>query len=418
MPHTESTAPLTGTFDPAAFRAAFPLLERRLEGNRPLVYLDNAATAQKPTVVLDALQRYYTRFNSNIHRGAHQLATEATEAYEAARATAARFIGAPDARLVNFTKGTTEGINLVASGLAQVLLRPGDEVLVSGMEHHANIVPWQMACARSGAALKVIPVLDDGTLDLEAARALLTERTRVLALVWISNALGTVNPVADLIDAAHAVGAQVLLDAAQAAVHVPIDVMALDVDYLVFGAHKVYGPTGIGLLYGKAALLEALPPYQGGGEMIREVTFERTTYNDLPYKFEAGTPHIAGGIAFGEALRFLAAQDRAGMARHEEALRVRAEARLDALPGIRRYGRAPERTALVSFLPEGLHAYDLGVLLDRQGVAVRTGHHCCQPLMRRFGIEGTVRASMLPYNTLEEIDAFGEALERALAMLR
>jgi cysteine desulfurase/selenocysteine lyase len=434
--NTESDKPSMAapiaSFDPEAFRAQFPILERRLDGGKALVYLDNAASSQKPQLVLDAIQHYYRHSNSNIHRGAHRLATEATDAYEAARATAARFLNAPDARCINFTKGTTEGINLVASGLAaggEQGLQPGDEVLVSVMEHHANIVPWQMACARSGASLKVLPLGEApdasdplkpaaASIDLEAARACFNERTKVLALVMTSNSLGTVNPVQALIAMARQVGAQVLLDAAQASVHEAIDVQALDVDYLVFGMHKVYGPTGIGILYGKEARLEALPPYQGGGEMIREVRFEGTTYNDLPYKFEAGTPNIAGGVATGVALDFLMQQDRAGMQAHENALLERIEGHLDRIGGIRRFSVAERRTSLASFLPEGVHAFDLGVLLDKQGIAVRTGHHCCQPLMQHFGIEGTVRASMLPYNTLEEMDAFGEAMEKALLMLR
>jgi cysteine desulfurase/selenocysteine lyase len=401
-----------------AFREEFPILETRLSGGKPLVYLDNAATSQKPRAVLEALQTYYSSYNSNIHRGAHQLAARATEAYEAARQTAADFIGCSDARCIQFTSGTTAGINLVASGLASTWLRPGDEVLISAMEHHANIVPWQMACERSGARLVVIPLTEQGELDREAFGRLLNERTRVLALVWISNSLGTINPVAELTRMAREQGAQVLIDAAQAVVHLPIDVEALDADYLVFSGHKIYGPTGTGVLYGRRERLEALPPYQGGGEMIREVSFEKSTYNEIPYKFEAGTPNIAGGIALGAALRFVQEQNRSALEFRERELVQRALDGLATVEGITLYGPPEQRTSLVSFSVEGLHNYDLGVLLDQQGIAVRTGHHCCQPLMRTLGIEGTCRVSFLPYNTPEEVDSFLAALRKAIAMLR
>jgi cysteine desulfurase/selenocysteine lyase len=389
-----------------------------MAGGKPLVYLDNAATSQKPQAVIDALAHYYTHSNSNIHRGAHQLAARATDAYEGARKTVADFLGCSDPALINFTSGTTQGINLVASGLAKSWLRPGDEVLISTMEHHANIVPWQMACQASGAVLRVAPITGQGGLDWDGFLQLLGPRTKVVSMVWISNALGAVNPVHQVVREAQAAGAQVLIDAAQAIVHTPIQAEALGADYLVFSGHKVYGPTGIGVLYGRRERLEALPPYQGGGEMIREVRFEGSTYNQLPYKFEAGTPHIAGGIGLGAALEFLAAQDRAALNRHEEALLERALTGLDQVEGLTLYGPRQGRSSLVSFTVAGVHAYDLGVLLDQQGIAVRTGHHCCQPLMRHYGIEGTCRASFLPYNTLDEVDQFLAALDRALQLLR
>jgi len=406
------------TTAPAVFRSVFPILKTVLAGGKPLIYLDNAATSQKPQQVIDALTDYYSHSNSNIHRGAHQLAARATDAYEGARKTVADFIGCSDPALINFTSGTTQGINLVASGLAKSWLQPGDEVLISAMEHHANIVPWQMACQASGAVLRIAPITEQGELDLEGFRQLLGTRTKVVSMVWISNALGTINPVQRIVQEAQAVGAQVLIDAAQAIVHENIDVEALGADYLVFSGHKVYGPTGIGILYGRRERMEALPPYQGGGEMIREVRFEGSTYNDLPYKFEAGTPNIAGGIGLGAALGFFAAQDRTALARHEHALLERALDGLDQIDGLKLYGPRQGRSSLVSFTVNGAHAYDIGVLLDQQGIAVRTGHHCCQPLMRHYGIEGTCRASFLPYNTLAEVDQFLRALDRALAVLR
>jgi cysteine desulfurase / selenocysteine lyase len=408
----------TGALDPTAFRAQFPLLQKTLKGGKPLVYLDNAATSQKPREVIDCISRYYTEYNSNIHRGAHQLAAQATEAYEEARRTVASFIGCTDPDLINFTKGTTESINLVASGLSKSWLSPGDEVLISAMEHHANIVPWQMACEYTGAVLKVIPVTDDGQLDLDVFHQLLSPRTKVLSLVWISNSIGTINPVQTMVAEAQRVGAQVLIDAAQAIVHERINVEQLGADYLAFSGHKVYGPTGIGILYGKRDRLEALPPYQGGGEMIKEVRFEGTTYNNLPYKFEAGTPNIAGGIGLGAALRFFQKQDRDQLALHEAQLTERAINGLQEIEGLRLYGPLQHRSSQVSFTVEGVHTYDLGVLLDQQGIAIRTGHHCCQPLMHRFGIEGTCRASFLPYNTLKEVDFFLSGLTRALTILR
>ncbi len=402
----------------AEFRAAFPILQTRLANNKPLVYLDNAASSQKPALLSDTLSEYYREYNSNIHRGAHQLASRATEAYEGARSTVARFIGCPDPALINFCKGTTEGINLVASGLSSTWLREGDEVLISAMEHHANIVPWQMACQRSGARLIVIPLNEQQELDLEAFERLLSPRTRVLALVWISNALGSINPVADLCARAQAMGAQVLIDAAQACVHEFIDVTSLGADYVVFSAHKVYGPTGVGVLYGRRERLETLPPYQGGGEMIKEVYYEYSTYNDLPYKFEAGTPNIAGVIGLGAVLEFLMKQDRVLLAQHEQALVQRCMKALSRVEGLRIYGPPEHRSSMISFTVEGVHAYDLGLLLDSQGIALRTGHHCCQPLMRSLGIDGTCRASFLPYNTLEEVDVFVEGLKKSVNMLR
>jgi cysteine desulfurase/selenocysteine lyase len=404
-------------FDSSAIRAEFPILGQSVNG-RPLVYLDNAATSQKPRAVLDASRRYYEEINANIHRGTHHLARAATAAHEAARATVARHLNAADAAEVIFTSGTTDGINLVAAiiGLAGTL-SPGDEILISTLEHHSNIVPWQMLCERTGAMLKVVPCHDDGTLDQDAYRALLTDRTRVAAFTWISNAFGTVNPVREMIAAAKSAGALVLLDAAQAAPHLGIDVQSLGADFLALSGHKAYAPTGIGILWGKRAVLDSLPPWRGGGEMIKEVTFAKTTYNDLPFKYEAGTPNIEGAIALAAAFDFMESVGLREIGDHESKLIRRAAGGLSALSGIRLYGPA-DRAGALSFAIEGVHHYDLGTLIDQMGVAVRTGHHCCQPLMARFGITGTTRASFAVYNTEEEVDTFVTAVDKALSMLR
>jgi cysteine desulfurase / selenocysteine lyase len=396
-------------------RESFPILLQNVNGQR-LIYLDNAATTQKPLAVLEASRRYYETINANIHRGTHALARAATEAYEAARKTVAAHLGAEDADEVIFTSGCTDAINLAAFCLSEGL-KPGDEILLSTLEHHSNIVPWQMACERSGATLKVIPCDENGELDQEAFRSLLSERTKMLAIGWISNAFGTVHPVAEMTVLAKQHGALVLIDAAQAVPHLPIDVKAIGCDLLAFSGHKVYAPTGIGVLWGRRELLEKLPPYRGGGEMIKEVSFSGTTYNEIPFKYEAGTPNIEGAIALAAALDFVDGIGKEAIHEHETALIRAAEVELQSIDGIRLYG-PEDRCGALSFVIDGIHAYDLGTFLDHMGVAVRTGHHCCQPLMARFGISGTTRASFALYNTLEEITAFGEAARRAVNLLR
>lgn len=395
----------------------FPILDQQVNGRR-LVYLDNAATTQKPLSVLLASRHYYEALNSNIHRGTHHLAREATKAHEDARATVARHLNAASPDEVIFTSGTTGGINLVADVLAlSGRIKAGDEILISTLEHHSNIVPWQMLCQRTGADLRIIPCREDGTLDSAEFANLLSEKTKLLAVTWVSNAFGTVNPVAEMTAAAKAAGALVLIDAAQAAAHVEIDVQALGADFLAFSGHKVYAPTGIGVLWGRAEILNDLPPWQGGGEMIRHVTFEQTTYNDLPFKYEAGTPNIEGAIALAAALDYVADLGQATIMEHEDELIRTAAAGISAIPGAKLYG--PEnRAGSLSFTFAGIHHYDLGTLLDQMGVAVRTGHHCCQPLMARFGIPGTIRASFALYNTPEDVSAFVAAAEKAVAMLR
>lgn len=399
----------------AQFRAQFPILKRIVNG-KPLVYLDSAATAQKPQRVIDAVQEYYTDYNSNIHRGAHHLAQLATEAYESSRATIAKHLNASECE-INFVRGTTEAVNLVASTYGRKNISAGDEVIVSGMEHHSNIVPWQMLCEEKNAVLKVIPVLDNGTLDMEAYEKLLSERTKIVSVVYISNSLGTINPVKHIIDKAHGVGAVVFLDGAQALPHLQVDVRALDCDFLGFSGHKVFGPTGIGVLYGKEQLLQAMPPYMGGGEMIKTVSFSGTTYNDLPYKFEAGTPNIEAGIVLGEAIDFINDVGVKNIANREQELLRYATEKMLEVEGLRIVGTAPEKSSVVSFLVADIHPYDIGVLLNEQGIAIRTGHHCCQPLMERFGIEGTCRASFAFYNTFEEADALVAGVKLAARML-
>ena len=397
--------------------ADFPILDQPIHGQR-LVYLDNAATTQKPLAVLMASRHYYETINSNIHRGTHQLARAATEAHENARQTVAAHLHAASPDEVIFTSGTTGGINLVANILAlSGRVGAGDEVLVSTLDHHSNIVPWQMLCQRTGATLKVIPCRDDGTLDQDAFHTLLGGRVKILALTWISNAFGTVNPIVEMTRAAQAAGAIVLIDAAQAIAHTPIDVQALGADFLAFSGHKVYAPTGIGVLWGRASWLTGLPPWQGGGEMIREVTFEHTTYNDPPFKYEAGTPNIEGAIALAAALDYVNGIGIDAIHAHEKTLIRSAADALDGIPGIRIYG-PDERSGSLSYTIEGLHHYDIGTMLDHMGVAVRTGHHCCQPLMARFGITGTVRASFALYNTPQDVEKLIAATRKAIAMLR
>lgn len=403
-------------FDVNARRAEFPLLDQSINA-QPLVYLDNAATTQKPLVVLEAIDSYYRSINSNVHRGAHTLADRATTAFEDARARVAGFINAPAPEQLIFTRGTTESINLVAQSWARPQLRPGDEILVSGLAHHSNIVPWQMVAAATGARVVPIPITADAELDMSAFTALLGERTRLVALEQVSNAMGSIHPVEQVIAQAHAAGAVVLLDGAQSVAHLPVDVQQLDVDFFAFSGHKMYGPTGIGGLYGRRELLEAMPPWQGGGEMIETVSFERTTYAALPYRFEAGTPDIAGAVGLGAAVRYLQGLDRAAMYAHEDALLAYALELAADFPGFRLVGRAARKIAVLSFLLEGGHPHDVGTLLDRQGVAVRTGHHCAQPAMTQFGIPGTVRASFALYNTREEVERLFAALEKVRTFL-
>lgn len=402
-------------FDIQSVRADFPILKEKVNG-KPLVYFDNAATAQKPKVVMDAITTYYDTINANIHRGVHTLSQLATDAYEEARKKVQRHINAAQDKEVLFTSGTTFGINLVANGFAS-LLKPGDEVIVSAMEHHSNIVPWQFLCERTGASLRVIPMNDQGELILEAYDALLNENTKVVAVTHVSNALGTINPIKYIIDQAHRVGAAVLIDGAQATPHIKPDVQALDCDFYVFSGHKVCGPTGTGVLYGKEAWLNKLPPYQGGGEMIQTVTFEKTTYACLPHKFEAGTPNIAGGIVLGTALDYLNTIGFDAIAAYEHELLVYGTEKLLEIEGLQVVGTAKEKTAVISFNIEGIHPYDIGVIVDKLGVAVRTGHHCTQPIMDFFEIPGTVRASFSFYNTKEEIDTLVAAVKKAKEML-
>ncbi len=403
-------------FDLTKIRADFPILSRKVNGH-PLVYFDNAATSQTPTPVIDVITDYYTRLNANIHRGVHTLSQEATEAYEAARATVQHHFNAAQAHEIILTAGTTESINLIASGYTSLLTK-NDDLLISALEHHSNIVPWQMLCERTGAQLKVIPMTEKGTLDMDAFTNLLSSKTALVFVNHVSNALGTVNPIEQIIRQAHEVGAEVLIDGAQACPHIKPDVQALDVDYYVTSAHKLCGPTGVGMLYGKEALLNKLPPYQGGGEMIATVTFEKTTYADLPHKFEAGTPNIAGGIAFGAALDYMNAIGFDQIAAYEAELLDYATKALKQIPGVRIYGEAEEKTAVLSFNVEGIHPYDIGSILDKMGIAVRTGHHCAQPIMDFYQIPGTVRASFSFYNTQEEIDRMVEALQKAILMLQ
>jgi len=403
------------TLDVTAIRKDFPILSRKVHG-QDLVYLDNAATSQTPLAVIEAITHYYSYYNANIHRGVHSLSQEATDAYEQARIKVQKHFNAAHAYEVILTAGTTHSINIVASGF-EALLKAGDELLVSALEHHSNIVPWQMAAEKTGAVLKVIPMLIDGTLDMAAFHAMISPATKLVFCNHVSNALGTVNPIQEIIGAAHAVGAAVLIDGAQAAPHIQADVQALDVDFYVASAHKICGPTGVGMLYGKEEWLEKLPPYQGGGEMIATVSFEKTTYAGLPHKFEAGTPNIAGGIAFGAALDYMHSIGFDKIAAYEQELLVYATKALLGIEGLEIYGTAAEKTAVVSFNIKGLHPYDIGSILDQMGIAVRTGHHCAQPIMDYYSIPGTVRASFSFYNTFEEIDRLVAGVQKAKDML-
>jgi len=414
MTHPSPT--LTG-FDVEQIRKEFPVLDQQVNG-RQLVYLDNAATSQKPRVVIDALVDYYTGYNANIHRGIHTLAEKATKAFEETRHTAQRFLNARSEQEIIFTRGVTEGLNLIASSYGRAFLQAGDEVIISGLEHHSNIVPWQLICEEKKAVLKVIPVSDAGVMDMDAFRKLLTAKTKVVSVNHASNSLGTINPIREIISAAHAVGAVVVIDGAQAGAHLNIDVQDLDCDFYCLSAHKMYGPTGVGVLYGKKDLLEKMPPYQGGGEMIKSVSFGKTTFNDLPYKFEAGTPNIGDVVAFKYAMDFIQSLGKDVIAAHEHALLVYGTEKLSKIKGIRLIGTAPEKVGVLSFVVEGIHHFDIGQMLDARGIAVRTGHHCTQPLMEQYCIEGTVRASFAVYNTKAEVDQLAEGLERVIGFMK
>jgi cysteine desulfurase/selenocysteine lyase len=411
-------APLTipKSLDIAAVRQEFPILRREVKG-RPLIYLDNAATSQKPRQVIEALVHYYSNQNANIHRGIHTLAEEATAAYELSRDTVQSFIGARSREEIIFTRGTTESINLVAYAWGRKNIVAGDEIMISTMEHHSNIVPWQLLCDEKKAILKIIPINDAGELLMDEYEKMLGAKTRLVSIVHVSNALGTVNPVKKITALAHAAGALVMIDGAQSAVHLDIDVQDIDCDFFAFSAHKLYGPTGVGVLYGRKEILESMPPFQGGGEMIKEVYFEKTTFNELPYKFEAGTPNIGDVIAFRSAIEFIKSIGKEKVRRHEQDLLEYAHQELSKIPGLSIIGRAREKVSVVSFTLAGAHPQDIGILLDNRGIAVRTGHHCAQPLMNRFCIPGTARASFAVYNTRHEIDELVKGLHRVVKIL-
>ena len=403
--------PAAQPFDAHRLRRDFPILARKVHG-KPLVYLDNAATSQKPRQVIQALDHYYSNVNANVHRGVHFLSESATEAYEGAREKIRRFVNAEHRHEIIFVRGTTEAINLVAQSYGRSALEEGDEILISAMEHHSNIVPWQILCEQTGAKLCVVPINDDGELLLDEYERLLGPRTRLVAIVHVSNALGTINPVREVIERAHARGVPVLLDGAQAVPHLGVDVRALDCDFYAFSGHKMFGPTGIGVLYGKSALLDAMPPYQGGGDMIRLVTFEKTHYNELPYKFEAGTPNIAGAIGLGAAIDYLESVGLVDVAAHEADLLAYATEALSSIEGLRLIGTARQKAGVLSFVLDDVHAHDVGTILDREGIAIRAGHHCAMPVMQRFGVPATARASLALYNIREDIDALHRALLR------
>lgn len=403
-------------FDVEKVRADFPILNQQVNGH-PLVYLDNAATTQKPQAVIDAIVHYYTHDNSNVHRGAHTLSDRATARFESARKTVADFINANSTRQIIWTRGASESINLVAASWGSANLEAGDRILVSALEHHSNIVPWQMIADKTGATVVAVPVDATGTIDMAAFSALLDTRVKLVAVNQVSNALGTINPVEEMIRLAHAVGAKVLVDGAQAIAHWPVDVQAMNCDFYVFSGHKLFGPTGIGVLYGRSELLEQMPPYQGGGEMIETVSFDGTTYNQVPYKFEAGTPDIAGAIGLAAAIDYLNSQDRVALSAHEDALLAYATQKAATVPGLKIVGTATCKAAVLGFVIEGTHPSDIGMLLDQQGIAVRTGHHCAQPIMQQYGIPGTVRASFSFYNTFDDIDRLFIALEKVRQML-
>lgn len=413
---TSATRTTTAAIDVEKIREEFPILHQQVNG-RDLVYFDNAATNQKPKRVIDALVEYYTGYNANIHRGIHTLAEKATKAFEQTRNTAREFINAPSAEEIIFTRGVTESINLVAATYGRAFINEGDEIIISNLEHHSNIVPWQLVCEEKNAKLKVIPITQDGELKLDAYKALLSPKTKLVAINHASNSLGTINPVKEIIRLAHDAGAVVLIDGAQAGAHIEIDVQDIDCDFYCLSSHKMFGPTGAGILYGKRALLEKMPPYQGGGEMIKDVTFEKTTWNDLPYKFEAGTPNIADIVAFRHAMEFINEIGKDNIAAHEHELLVYATERISKLKSVKVRGTAKNKVGVLAFTVEGIHHFDIGQMLDARGIAVRTGHHCTQPLMECFGIEGTVRASFSVYNTKKEVDQLVEALERIISFI-
>lgn len=413
---TQAAPSIDAGFDLARIQADFPALHQSVRGHR-LVYLDNAATTQKPRAVIDALRHYYEMDNANVHRGVHTLSERATEAYEGAREKVRAFINAASVREIVFTRNATESINLVARAWGDANVRSGDEVLITAMEHHSNIVPWQLLCERTGATLRVAPMDDRGELQMDAFARLLTPRTRMVAVAHLSNALGTINPVAEIVALAHQAGATVLIDGSQAAYHMAVDVRALGADFYVFTGHKLYGPTGIGILHGREAVLDAMPPFLGGGDMIRTVTFEGSTWNDLPYKFEAGTPHIAGAIGLGAAIDYVRAIGFDAIGAHEAALLAAGTARLREIPGVTLIGTASRKASVLSFVMDGIHPHDIGTIVDGEGVAIRTGHHCAQPVMDRFGIPATARASLAMYNSVEDLDALVAALHRVRALM-
>jgi cysteine desulfurase/selenocysteine lyase len=403
------------TFDVERIREDFPVLRQQVHG-KPLVYLDNAATSQKPKSVVETIEQYYLTENSNVHRGVHLLSERATEAFEGARGKVAHFLNARDAREIVFVRGATEGINLVAHSFARPGLTAGDEILISEMEHHSNIVPWQIVCEQTGAVLRVVPINDDGELRLDEYEQLFSARTRLVSIVHVSNALGTINPVKQVIEMAHERGVPVLIDGAQAAPHLSVDVQALDCDFYVCSGHKLFGPTGIGIVFGKARHLEAMPPYQGGGDMILSVTFEKTIYNEAPLKFEAGTPHIAGAIGLGAAIDYVGSIGLDRIAAYEHELLAYATDAISVIPGLRIIGTAKEKASILSFVLDGVHAHDIGTILDQEGIAIRTGHHCAQPVLQRFGVPATARASVAFYNTRDEIDALVKAVYKVTEM--
>jgi len=416
MPATSAASP-EATFDVESFRADFPALQQDVYEDTPLVYLDNAATSQKPTPVLDRIERYYRCENSNVHRGVHRLSQSATDAYESARASIARFINAPSTEQVIFTRGTTEGLNLVASTFGEMTVEAGDEILLTEMEHHSNIVPWQMLADEVGASIKVLPVTDRGELRMDRLGQFLTDDTALIAVTHVSNTLGTINPVEDLTAAAHARDVPVVVDGAQSAPHLPVDVQALDADFFAFSGHKMFGPTGIGILYGKREHLEAMPPYHGGGDMIDQVSFDGTTYDDLPHKLEAGTPHVEGVVGLGAAAEYIMDLDWEAVQAYEEEVLAYATEQVQSIDGIRLVGTAPRKTSVLSFVFDDIHPYDAGTVLDRLGIAVRTGHHCTQPLVKRYGLPGTIRASFAAYNTRGDVDQLVDGLRRVKRVL-
>jgi cysteine desulfurase / selenocysteine lyase len=416
MSHLASASRQFRPFDVRSLREDFPILRAQVHG-KPLVYLDNAATTQKPQAVIDSVVRSYAQENANVHRGVHLLSDRATEAFENARTRVQRFLNAPDPREIIFVRGATEAINLVAQTYGRTHVGPGDEIVISEMEHHSNIVPWQMLCEQMGARLRVVPITDDGELRLDALDALLSERTRLVAIVHVSNALGTINPVRAIIQKAHRLGIPVLVDGAQAVAHMKVDVQDLGCDFYAFSGHKLFGPTGIGVLYGRLPLLDAMPPYQGGGDMIRSVSFEKTLYAATPHKFEAGTPHIVGAVGLGAAIDYLSGIEFATIDAHEQDLLAYGTDALSRIPGLRLLGAARHKTSVLTFVMDGVHAHDIGTILDQDGVAIRTGHHCTQPLMERLGVPATARASLAMYNTREEVDVLVDALGKVREIL-